>query len=150
MGRIKNIPATIPHFHLWVVILFFIIGVLLHYPEQIFSWNSSSLFSFLGLTRHAVERIYLLLPIGYAGFFINIRAGLISLVVAALVMLPRVFLVSDYLPDALFETIIVIFIGGMINLWFFRYRSEKEKPHKILSTIEKAHEELQSTKYYYR
>lgn len=144
MYRIKKIPAVIPHFHLWVVMILFIIGILLHYPEQILVWNSPSLFSFLGLTRHAVERIYLLLPIGYAGFFINVRVGLISLAVAALIMLPRVFLVSEYFPDALFETVIVIFIGGMINLWFFRYRSEKEKPYKILSTIEKAHADLQS------
>ncbi|MBN1366658.1 MAG: PAS domain S-box protein [Dehalococcoidales bacterium] len=144
VDRIKNIPATIPHFHLWVVVILFIVGVILHYPQQLLSLDSPSLFSFLGLSRHAVERIFLLLPIGYAGFFFGIRVGLVSLAVATIIMLPRVFLISNFFSDALFETIVIVFIGWMINLWFHSYRSEKEKQRRILSTIEKTHEELQS------
>ena len=144
MKGINKIPAKIPHFHFWVVVILFIIGIILHYPQQILSWNSVSLFSFLGLSRHAVERIFFLLPIGYGSFFLGSKAGLIGLAVAAAIMLPRVFLISDYFSDAMFETIVIIFVGGMMNLWFHSYRSEKEKQRRILSTIEKTHEELQS------
>jgi PAS domain S-box-containing protein len=129
--------------HFWAVVIMFAIGIVLHYPQQILSLNSPSLFSFLGLTRHAVERIFLLLPISYAGFVFGWRAGLISLAVATAIMLPRVFLISEYFPDALLETIGVIFIGGMINLWFASYRKEKERRQQMLSRLETAHQELQ-------
>ena len=106
--------------------------------------SSPSLFSFLGLSRHAVERIFLLLPIGYASFFLGTRAGLVSLALAAAVMLPRVFLISEYFPDALFETIEVIIIGGLINLWFIYYRNEKKQRQQILSNLEESNRQLQA------
>lgn len=144
MNRLKQLPKVIPHFHLWVVVILFIIGIILHYPQQMLSWNSPSLFSFLGLTRHAAERIFLLLPIGYAGFFLGTRAGLVSLAAAAVIMFPRVFLVSAYFPDALFETVGIIFIGGMMDLWLTSYRNEEKRQRQMLSNLEKAQEQLQS------
>jgi two-component system NtrC family sensor kinase len=142
--QIKKLPGIIPRFHLWVVVILFIIGIILHYPQQLLSWDSPSIFSFLGLTRHAVERIYFLLPVSYAGFFLGSGVGLISVAVAAVIMLPRVFLISEYFPDSLLETIGVIFIGSIINLCLIGYRKEKEKQSRILSTLEKAQEQLVS------
>ena len=121
-----------------------IVGTVLHYPQQILATSSTSLFSFLGLSRHAIERIFLLLPIGYASFFISNRAGVISLVLATAIMFPRVFFVSEYFPDALFETIEVIIIGGLIILWFVYYRKEKEKRQKILSNLEESNQQLEA------
>lgn len=134
--------AKSPHF--WVVVFLFIVGIILHYPQQILATSSPSLFFFLGLSRHAIERIFLLLPIGYASFFIGNRAGIISLVLATAIMFPRVFLISEYLPDALFETIEVIVIGFLINLWFVYYRKEKEKRQKILSNLEESNQQLEA------
>jgi len=130
--------------HFWVVVALFTACVILHYPQQILAISSPSLFSFLGLSRHAVERIFLLLPIGYASFFISNRAGLVSLALAAVIMLPRVFFVSEYLPDALFETIEVIIIGGLIILWFVYYRNERKQRQQILSNLEESNKQLQS------
>jgi signal transduction histidine kinase len=130
--------------HLWVVIFLFIIGIILHYPQQILGTDSASLFSFLGLSRHAVERIFLLLPLGYAGFFISMRAGLASLVIVTAVMLPRVFLISQYFADALFETIGVIVIGSLVILWIYYDRKRKEQKQQILSTLEESNRKLQS------
>jgi signal transduction histidine kinase len=110
--------------HFWLVLALFALGVVLHYPQQILGTESSSLFSSLGLTRHAVERVFLLLPITYVGFIFGIKAGLASLAAALAIMLPRVFLVSQYLPDALFETVGIIVIGGVVNLWFHLHRRE--------------------------
>jgi PAS domain S-box-containing protein len=131
-----------PHF--WAVVIMFAIGIVLQYPQQILSTDSASLFSFLGLTRHAVERILLLFPVGYAGFVFGTRAGLVSLVVASGIMLPRVFLISQDSHDALLETIAVILIGGLINLWFDGYRKEKEHRQQMLSKLEVADQQLES------
>lgn len=144
LHTLSRVPKIISSPHLWVVVAMFAIGVILHYPQQILSTDSPSLFSFLGLTRHAVERIYFLLPVAYAGFFLGIRAGLVSLVISAIIMLPRVFLISLYPADALFETCGVILIGGLVNLWFEQYRREQGRRQQVLLKLESAQQELQS------
>jgi len=123
--------------HLWAVVIIFVIVTVLHYPQQLLSTSSPSLFSFLGLSRHAMERILLLVPVSYAAFVFGTKAGLISLAVAAVIMLPRVFLFSEYLPDALLETIAVILIGGLINMWFDSSRKERERHQEMLQTLSK-------------
>jgi PAS domain S-box-containing protein len=122
----------------------FAILILLHYPQQILSTSSPSLFSFLGLNRHAIERILLLVPVSYAAFVFGTKAGLVSLAAAAVIMLPRVFLISEYLPDALLETVAVILIGALINLWCYSSRKEKERRQQMLSKLEAADQQLES------
>ncbi|MBA7485092.1 hypothetical protein ES707_20627 [subsurface metagenome] len=141
LSRVLRIISS-PHF--WVVVALFAIGIVLHYPQQILSTSSPSLFSFLGLTRHTVERIFFLLPVSYAGLIFGIKAGLASLVVALIIMLPRVFLISPSFPDALLETGFVIIVGGLVNLWFEGYRRERERRQQVLSKLEVAHQQLQS------
>jgi len=121
----------------------FAIGIVLHYPQQILSTSSPSLFLFLGLTRHALERIFFLLPISYAGLVFGIKAGLASLAVALIIMLPRAIFISPSLPDALLETGGVVIIGGLVNLWFESYRRERERRQQVLSKLEAAQQELQ-------
>ena len=140
-SRVSRIISS-PHF--WLVVAMLAIGVILHYPQQILSTDSPSLFSFLGLTRHAVERIFFLLPISYAGFIFGIKAGLASLAVALLIMLPRIFLVSLYLPDAVLETSGIILIGALVNLSFEGYRREQKRRQQVLLKLESAQQELQS------
>ncbi len=134
LSRRLKIVAS-PHF--WAVVIIFVIVTVLHYPQQLLSTSSPSLFSFLGLSRHAMERILLLVPVSYAAFVFGTKAGLISLAAAAVIMLPRVFLLSEYLPDALLETIAVILIGGLINMWFDSSRKEKERHQEMLQTLSK-------------
>ena len=131
-----------PHF--WAVVVIFAIVIALHYPQQILSTSSPSLFSFLGLSRHALERILLLVPVSYAAFVFGTTAGFVSLAVASVIMLPRVFLISEYFPDALLETVAVILIGVLINLWFDRSRKEKERRQQMLSELAVADQELES------
>jgi len=140
LRRCRKTMAS-PHF--WVVAVLFAVCIILHYPQQILATSSPSLFSSLGLSRHAVERIFLLLPIGYASFYLGTPAGLVSLALATVVMLPRVFLISEYFPDALFETIEVIIIGGLVNFWFVYYRNEKRQKQQMLSNLKEANERLQ-------
>ncbi len=131
--RLKIVAS--PHF--WAVVIIFVIVTVLHYPQQLLSTSSPSLFSFLGLSRHAMERILFLVPVSYAAFVFGTKAGLISLAAAAVIMLPRVFLLSEYLPDALLETIAVILIGGLINMWFDSSRKERERHQEMLQTLSK-------------
>jgi PAS domain S-box-containing protein len=119
------------------------IGVVLHYPQQILATDSPSIFSFMGLTRHAVERIFLLVPISYVSFLFGMRAGLVLLALAAAIMLPRVFLISQYFPDSILETIGVIVVGVLINLWCNGYRKEKERRQRMFSELETVHRQLQ-------
>ncbi len=127
----------------WIVGVMFVLCILFQYP-QILLPNTTSFFSFLGLTRHAVERILLLIPIGYATFVFGTAAGLISLAISAIAMLPRVFLISQYFADSLFETIGVIIVGVLIILWFDSYRKEKEREQQAKSKLEIADQQLQS------
>ncbi|HXY74881.1 MAG TPA: hypothetical protein VEH58_06120, partial [Dehalococcoidales bacterium] len=104
--------------HLWVMILLLAVGLFLHYPQQLLGLHTTSVFSFLGIERHAIERIYLLVPIAYASFFIGTKTGFSALIVALAIMLPRVFMFSEYMPDALAETIAIALIGGAEAWWF--------------------------------
>jgi len=144
----SRVSKIIANRHFWLVVAMFAIGIVLHYPQQILATDSPSLLSFLGLTRHAMERVFFLLPVTYAGFIFGIKAGLASLAVALVIMLPRVFLISLYLPDALFETSGIIVIGGMVNLWFhvhsrdITHRKSAEKNLRYyLQEITRAQEE---------
>jgi len=138
----SQVSRIIGNPHFWLVMAMLAIGVILHYPQQILSTDSPSLFSFLGLTRHAVERIFFLLPISYAGFIFGIKAGLASLAVALVIMLPRVFLLSLHLPDALLETGGIILIGALVNLSFEGYRREQKRRQQVLLKLESAQQEL--------
>lgn len=140
---LSRVPRIISNPHFWVVVALFAIGIVLHYPQQILSTSSPSLFSFLGLSRHALERIFFLLPISYAGFIFGMKAGLASLAVALAIMLPRVFLISPQLPDALFETGVVILVGGLVNLGFEGYRREQGRRQQALLKLEATQRELQ-------
>ncbi|MFC1864597.1 PAS domain S-box protein [Chloroflexota bacterium] len=137
-------PRIISSPHFWIVVAMFAIGIVFHYPQEILITSFPSFFAPLGLTRHAMERILFLLPITYTGFIFGIRAGLASLAVALIIMLPRVFLVSQYLTDAIFETGTVIITGGLVNIWFEGYRKEKERGQQLLSRLEVAQKELQA------
>ena len=124
--------------HFWVVAALFALGIILHYPQQLLGMESASLFSSLGMTRHAVERVYMLLPVTYAGFIFGLKAGLVSLGVALAIMLPRIFLLSQYVPDSLLETGGVILVGAVVNVWFHFHRRDigrRERAEALLAKI---------------
>jgi len=119
-----QMSKVISNYKFWLVVAMFALGVVLHYPQQILNTDSPSLLAFLGLTRHAVERVFLLLPIAYAGLIFGLKAGLVSLAVAFVIMLPRAIFLSTSPPDALFESVGIIIIGGIVNLWFHLHRRD--------------------------
>ena len=140
----KRVGGVLSNPRLWAIVALFVIGIVLHYPQQILGTESPSLFSFLGLTRHALERVFFLIPIAYAGLTFGLRGGMTGLAMALVIMLPRVFLVSLYLADSLFETGVVIIIGGLVNLWFERYRREHGRRQQALMRLEATRRQLES------
>ena len=113
--------------HFWLVSVTLIVGASLHYTHQIRSVPISVLGAPSHLTRHALERVLLVLPVTYAAFTFGLVGGLVTLLVAVLIMLPRILLLSPYPADAFLEMIAVILVSGLVT-WL----SEAEKRQKRL------------------
>ena len=131
-----------PHF--WGILIIFFTCVILHYPEQTPFLGELQLTSLLGLSRHAAERVLFLVPIIYAGLIFGLKGGTITLVAASAAMLPRVFLISPYPSDALFETCAIVIIGGLSNWWLESYRRQSGRREQALLKLEAVRRELQS------
>jgi signal transduction histidine kinase len=108
--------------YFWIVGATLILCALFHYfTPQI---RLPALASF-PLTRQAIGRIIFILPIAGAAFAFGQAGGLITLAIAVLIMLPRVFLISLNPGDALIETIGVTIVGYLV-VWIIE-TEEKEK-----------------------
>ena len=77
------------------------------------------------LARHTIERIIFILPVAGATFAFGQAGGLITLAIAFLIMLPRIFLLSPSSVDALLETVAVAVVGYLV-IWMIETQ-EKEK-----------------------
>ncbi len=141
LSRVSKVASN---YRLWLIVAMFAAGIILHYPQHILGTESPSLFSGLGLTRHALERVFFLLPVAYAGLVFGLSGGLTCLAVALIIMLPRAILISPYPADSFFEIGVVIIIGGLVNLWFERYRREQGHRQEALMKLEEAQGQLQS------
>ncbi len=136
-GLLNSALTVMRNYHFWLVVTMFAIGVILHYPQQLPPWDITIVSSFLGLTRHAVERVFLLVPITYASFIFGIRGGIASLLVSCFIMLPRAIFVSPAPADALFESGGIIVIGGMVNWWFYMHRRDINQRKNVEETLTK-------------
>lgn len=127
---------------LWLILAMFLVSIPLHYTEQLLGEEAPS--SLLGLERHTIERLFLLLPVTYTGVSFGIGGGLIALAVALAIMLPRAIFISSAPADALLETGGVIVTGGFINLWLDSRQRERRVLMEMLARLRAAQEELQS------
>jgi PAS domain S-box-containing protein len=137
-------PGLLRDHHFWVILALLGASLVLHYPQEILRIPSPSVFSFMGLSRHAVERILLLLPVTYAGFVFGLKGGLYSLAAATAVMIPRVFFMSEYFPDAVFESVGVIVVGGLVILCLDAFGKEREQKRRALSDLDASLRQLQA------
>lgn len=128
--------------HLWLLLAMLLAGIFLHYPEQLTGGEAPS--SLLGLERHAIERVFFLLPAIYAGVIFGIGGGLATLAVALAIMLPRAIFLSCCRSDALLETGGVILVGGLVNLWFESHQRQRQVLAGLLSRLQASQQKLQS------
>ena len=147
---LKRAPVFLSNPHLWVVLVMLVIGVIFLYPRQILGIESSSLLSALGLTRHTAERILFLVPVSYAGLFLGLRLGLTTLLLTLAVLLPHVFLVSRFRPDALLESLVVFILGIFANLWFDSMRKERRLYRQLVTRLEESEREMSISEQQYR
>jgi signal transduction histidine kinase len=104
----------------WLILAMLTILALLHYLRPPIAFLPTGF-----LERHAVERIVFLLPVAAAPFAFGLPGGLITLSVAALIMLPRVLWLSLYPGDAWVEMLAALFVGGIV-IWMIATQ-EREK-----------------------
>jgi two-component system sensor histidine kinase DegS len=147
---LRQATALISNPHFWVVLAMFIIGTVFHYPQQILRIESPSLFSFLGLTHHAVERILFLIPVSYAGMFLGLRAGIGSLVITLAIILPRVLQISEYRFETFLESGVVVILGILVNLWFEAKRKESQLYRQLVTRLEESERGMSVSEQKYR
>ena len=117
------------------------VGAIFHYPEHALLPPISES---LGLTRHAIERIFFLLPMVYSAFVFGWRAGLAVEIMTLAIMLPRIILISPNVEDAVVETCAVLIVGGLVTVWVEGYRRERRRTEEALVRLAEAQRELRS------
>jgi len=136
---ITRITRVMKNPHLWVLVIIYAAITIIHYSPL---WNSVfPEFSF-GLTRHALDRILLLIPILYSALVFGLEAGIINLVVSLAIMLPRALFISATPKDALLEITGIIIVGILINAWMENERREKGRHQKTIESLEEAQHNL--------
>ncbi|MBN1862637.1 MAG: PAS domain S-box protein [Dehalococcoidales bacterium] len=138
MAQRDTVIKTVRNYRFWLVVALFIVGVILHYPQQLIGLEAPS--SFLGLSRHTIERVYLLAPIIYSSFVFGLKGGITSLAFALAIMLPRAIIFSASPDEALVESIGIIAVGILVNLLFHMRRREQERT-RISDALIKTEEE---------
>ena len=121
MGRVRRIILS-PSF--WLVASMLLSGLLLHYSAQ-FRALPAPVGGQVELTRHSTERVLLILPVGYAAFALGPIAGLITLAISVIIMLPRVFFLSPQPADAFIETAAVTLVGSL-TIWLAWIKQNQE------------------------
>jgi two-component system sensor histidine kinase DegS len=128
--------AAIRSLEFWVAIAMFMMTIPLHYPEDLLPFlNIEDPDSVLGLERHAIERIFIILPITYVGFLFGMRAGLAAAGLALAIMLPRALFISEQRSDALVDISAVVVTGTVINFGFERIRREQERRRQMAEQL---------------
>ena len=131
----NRLKRAITSRYFWIIVAMLAAGTFLHYfTPQV---RLPSLASF-PLTRHAIERIIFILPVAGAAFAFGQVGGLVTLTLAVLIMLPRIFLLSPYSADALLETVAIAVVGYLV-IWMIetqeREKSLRQKAVSQLQTI---------------
>jgi PAS domain S-box-containing protein len=143
-------PLNAKNPHLWIFLAMFIICVIFHYPQQILRIESPSLLVFTGLTHFSVERALFLAPIVYAGMFFGMRMGIAALVISFVIILPRVFFNSDYRAEALLESVGILFLGVLANLWFEVKRKENALHLQLVNRLAESEQGMNASEQKYR
>ena len=139
----RHLPKALTNIHLWITLALFLASIALHYPQLIPFLGPIEPDSFLDFTRHSVGRLFLLLPISYTALVFGIRIGMVSLVVAFLIMIPNVFILSQITADDLVEIIGIFILGLVVNFWLDSYETDKRHRQQAYLSLETTQRELE-------
>lgn len=118
---------------LWIVVALLVVIACLHYFTS--QTRSLPLPASVFLGRHAVERILFVLPVAIAAFAFGQAGGLVTLLVAILIMLPRVVWISPYPADAFVETAATALVGYLVIRVIDAQAREKALRQKTVSQL---------------
>ncbi|NPV09574.1 MAG: GAF domain-containing sensor histidine kinase [Anaerolineae bacterium] len=91
------------------------------------------------LTRHSLERVLLVFPAIYASYTLGIRAGMLTLLLAVALMLPRALFISAHPVDATLETAVVAVVAGAV-MWLTEVQErERRLRERTLAELETLH-----------
>jgi signal transduction histidine kinase len=108
--------------HFWTVAIMLAICGFFHYFSPQIPLLQQDPFP---MTRQAVVRIIFLLPVAAGAFAFDRTGGVVTLGLTIIIMLPRIFFVSEQPIDAFFETLGVALVGYIL-VWMIDIQ-EKEK-----------------------
>ncbi|MEW6034441.1 MAG: PAS domain S-box protein [Chloroflexota bacterium] len=142
-GAANSIEEAAPHRGLLLVILvaMLLIGGLAHYGDILGWWGKDA-----GRTMEALasmERVLFLLPVCYAGYAFGFRAGLLTILVGTLVMLPRALFFSSFVLISTIEVLGVAGVSFAVCFWFQTRALEKAKRSEALNVCEVARSECE-------
>ena len=124
-SSLKNrLKRAITSRHFWIVVAMLAASTFLHY--YLAPQTRLPLLSSFPLTRQAVGRIIFILPVAGAAFAFGQAGGLITLFIAVLIMLPRVFFISSRPIDALVETVGVSVVAYIV-VWMIEIQEREKK-----------------------
>ncbi|MBE0446919.1 MAG: PAS domain S-box protein [Actinobacteria bacterium] len=128
----------------WLVIAVFTF-ITIHYYGDLVSFTLFTVpDTYLGLTRHTIDRILYLVPVIISSFIFGLRGGFIALIAAFLIMLPRVIFISQTPIIALLETFVVTLIGSLAPLWSSYYSKQEEQLEVAIDRLESTQRKLHS------
>lgn len=147
----KKIIPYLTNIHTWIITGLFVLGIFFHYPQQLLGTESTSLFSFMGLTHPAVERMFFLIPITYSGMYFGLRYGILSLAASLAVILPYIFINPEHRVEAVLETGAMVLLGMVVNLWFEVNRRESKRYRGLVQQLEESDRRMRDSeqKYHY-
>ncbi|HTY81413.1 MAG TPA: PAS domain-containing sensor histidine kinase [Dehalococcoidales bacterium] len=136
--------------HVWILLAGLIVCAIFEYPDQILHVKSVSLLAFIGLSHYSMERAMLLAPVIYAGMVLGMRAGITTLVLSMSVILPRLLITADYRAEGILETVGIIILGVLANLFFQGKRKEKELHRQLMTRLEETEQGMSASEQKYR
>lgn len=131
----------IGNIHLWLIVAMLAVGGILHYTSSLVFYSRNSPF---GNVEHSMDRVLFMVPVIYGGFVFGPLGGFITLSVATLIMLPRVFFISASPVNELLEISSIVFVSSLVVIWFSGQKKEKERRQEALAKFETARQELAS------
>ncbi|MDP3063936.1 MAG: PAS domain S-box protein [Chloroflexota bacterium] len=113
---------------LWLVAGLLVLITAFHHAQWLdYPPFLTRLADYLGVERHAFERILYLAPIVWAGFLFGRWGAVLASLAALAFMLPRAIFVSLYPRDALFEIGAVFLVGNAVSLTSEALRRERQR-----------------------
>jgi PAS domain S-box-containing protein len=132
---VKNI-YRVPHF--WIILAIMTLGAVIYYADRIPGLADILPADPLLLARYSTYRILSIIPVAYAAFAFGWRGGIATVVFIAAALLPRAFMFSSQVTEAVAETTAFLLIGLLVT-WLI------SRQQRAVSQLKRTQEELQAT-----